>query len=61
MISSVWHLLEIFYIIGNELESLRKAGLGKKKFVFKNKHGDHHHLKQTLGVTFQDHGQYLII
>ena len=37
---------------GNELESLRKAGLSKKKVVFKNKHGDHHHLKETLESYF---------
>ena len=33
---------------GSGLESLRKADLGKRKVVFKNKHGDHHYLKETL-------------
>ena len=31
-----------------EVDLLQKAGLGKKKIIFKNKHGEHDHVKQTL-------------
>ena len=46
---------------GSELESLRKAGLRKRKVVFKNIHGDHHYLKETLESYCPDSGQYLIV
>ena len=45
---------------GNELRSLRKAGLGKRKVVFKNKHRDHKRLSKRWRITFQGSWQYLI-
>ena len=34
------------------LENLRRAGLGRKKIIFKNKNGDHNHIRQTLESYF---------
>ena len=35
-----------------QLENLRRTGLGWKKIVFKNKNGDHNHIRQTLESYF---------
>jgi len=34
------------------LDILRAAGLGRKKIVFRNKKGNHEHIRQTLESYF---------